>query len=496
MSGSVLTFDDFVRRVGAEDSRVSPHNLEAERSVLGAILLNNDAFNLASEVLKSSDFFRVAHSRIFYKMVKLVERNSVIDLVTLKDELNRSGELDGVGGPAYIAALVDAVPKSTNVMAYARLVKEKAALRTLILLGNKTIAAAYDQTEAATSIADAAQRDLSLVLDAVSLDAVAYSDDLAMFLNAAPSATAPLIEGLIPGAGLVLPHGQPRSRKSYVFLDALLSLAAGVSPMGLGRLAVAEPTPCWYLTEEDHQAEVARRIRALLAGRKAELPPLFRVSVRKGITLNDPRCQDQIVREALLHKMRAIAFDPARAFSDAVDKGPADLTPLTRFLRRLMRETDAVIILPHHDTKPRNDGKPDDRPRAQRASGGGLFSIADAPIHVERVNEESSLLVPNMWKFSIDPPAIKVRFSVGDGWMRLQGEDVEANAVTELALHERLLTTLAEHPGISGSRLATTAKARKEDVYTALEQLAGAGKVDSVQAGRKTRWFLAGTTRD
>src|SRR5213595_4334228 len=101
--------------------RTLPHNLEAERSVLGAILLHNDAFNAAAEVIDSEDFFRDAHRRIFDRMVALAERNGAIDLVTLKDELGRSGELDEVGGPAYITALVDGVPRSTNVQHYSRI---------------------------------------------------------------------------------------------------------------------------------------------------------------------------------------------------------------------------------------------------------------------------------------------------------------------------------------------------------------------------------------
>src|SRR3979490_3378330 len=96
-------------------ARTLPHNLEAERSVLGAILLHNDAFNLAAEVIDSKDFFRDAHRRIFDKMVKLVERGDAIDLVTLKEELGRSGDLDEVGGPAYITALIDGVARSPNV---------------------------------------------------------------------------------------------------------------------------------------------------------------------------------------------------------------------------------------------------------------------------------------------------------------------------------------------------------------------------------------------
>src|ERR1044072_3705696 len=95
--------------------RTLPHNLEAERSVLGAILLHNDAFNLAAEVIDSGDFFRDAHRRIFDKMVKLIERGDAIDLVTLKEELGRSGDLEEVGGPAYIAALVDGVARAATV---------------------------------------------------------------------------------------------------------------------------------------------------------------------------------------------------------------------------------------------------------------------------------------------------------------------------------------------------------------------------------------------
>src|SRR6266571_4627618 len=126
----------------AVSERTLPHNLEAERSVLGAVLLHNDAFNLAAEVVDSNDFYRDAHRRIFDKMVKLSERGDAIDLVTLKEELGRAGELDEVGGPAYITALVDGVPRSTNVEHYARIIKEKATLRNLIFSANKILATA------------------------------------------------------------------------------------------------------------------------------------------------------------------------------------------------------------------------------------------------------------------------------------------------------------------------------------------------------------------
>src|SRR3970040_717193 len=159
--------------------RTLPHNLEAERSVLGAILLHNDAFNLVAEVIDSGDFFRDAHRRIFDKMVKLVERGDAIDLVTLKDELARSGEIDEVGGPAYIAALVDGVPRSTNVEHYARILKEKATLRNLIFSANKILSTAYDAEQDADAILDQAEHAIFAIADDKVRDGFVSLRDLA-----------------------------------------------------------------------------------------------------------------------------------------------------------------------------------------------------------------------------------------------------------------------------------------------------------------------------
>jgi replicative DNA helicase len=142
----------------AAPERTLPHNLEAEKSVLGAILIHNDAFNHAAELIDSRDFFRDAHRRIFDKMVSLSERNEAIDLVTLKEELRRSGELEEVGGPAYIASLADGVPRTANVEHYARIVKEKATLRNLIHSANRILADAYQAEEDADLILDGAEK--------------------------------------------------------------------------------------------------------------------------------------------------------------------------------------------------------------------------------------------------------------------------------------------------------------------------------------------------
>lgn len=112
--------------------RPLPQNLEAERSILGAILLDNHALNAAVEKVRSEDFFLPQHRRIFERMIQLGEKQHAIDTVTLMEDLGRLGELEAAGGVAYLSQLADGLPRATNVEHYARIVKEKAVLRSLI----------------------------------------------------------------------------------------------------------------------------------------------------------------------------------------------------------------------------------------------------------------------------------------------------------------------------------------------------------------------------
>ncbi|MDH5404986.1 MAG: replicative DNA helicase [Candidatus Aminicenantes bacterium] len=140
--------------------RLLPHSLEAERSVLGAILLDNRTLNEAIELLTGDDFYRESHRRVFLKMIDLWEKSRAIDLVTLKESLADSGELERVGGPAYLASLVDGVPRSTNIEHYARIVKEKSVLRSLIFASNQVISKCYAQDEELDSVIDLAERSI------------------------------------------------------------------------------------------------------------------------------------------------------------------------------------------------------------------------------------------------------------------------------------------------------------------------------------------------
>src|SRR5690348_11744289 len=113
----------------ADQARTLPYSLDAERSVLGAVLIDNEAMNDALAVLQREQFYRDAHKRIFQSMVRLHEAKRPIDYISVKEDLERAGDLEDVGGPAYVASLTDGVPRSTNVEYYAQIVRDKATLR-------------------------------------------------------------------------------------------------------------------------------------------------------------------------------------------------------------------------------------------------------------------------------------------------------------------------------------------------------------------------------
>ncbi|MFV1985773.1 MAG: replicative DNA helicase [Gemmatimonadota bacterium] len=131
-----LTHDAF-------QGRQAPWSEEAELSVLGAMLIDGDAVAVAIELIADGAFYREANRRIYRAMVRLYNRSDVIDAVTLADELKSAGELDGVGGMAYLAQLVDAVPTAANVEYHCRILRDKAVLRRLIESATEIVQDAY-----------------------------------------------------------------------------------------------------------------------------------------------------------------------------------------------------------------------------------------------------------------------------------------------------------------------------------------------------------------
>jgi replicative DNA helicase len=142
-----------------------PNNLDAERSVLGAILLDNNALNAAIENLRAEDFFLDQHRRVFTQMIALSEAQQAIDLITLTEELHRRGDLEASGGAPYLASLADGMPKVSNIEHYARIVKEKAMLRNLIHTTHNIQQRAFEGEDGADMILDNAESSIFLLAE-------------------------------------------------------------------------------------------------------------------------------------------------------------------------------------------------------------------------------------------------------------------------------------------------------------------------------------------
>ena len=126
--------------------------MDAERSILGAILLDNAAYYQASETLRSDEFSLDSHRRIYARVSEMMEASRPVDIITLSEELRTQQQLEAVGGVAYLASLTDGVPPRANIQHYVRIVKDKALLRGLINLSNRSISRAIEQSEPVEAI--------------------------------------------------------------------------------------------------------------------------------------------------------------------------------------------------------------------------------------------------------------------------------------------------------------------------------------------------------
>jgi len=171
-----------------------PANVEAERSVLGAILLDNRYIDEAKQRVDAEDFFVDQHRRIFERVCEMHDQRQAVDTVTLMEELRRRGELEGAGGAAYLAQLVDGVPRVTNVEFYAKIVKEKSLLRKLAYWSQSIQQRALESGEEAEGLLDvAADGIIRLALEAATAkgELKSYRDAATNLLRELESPTGP-----------------------------------------------------------------------------------------------------------------------------------------------------------------------------------------------------------------------------------------------------------------------------------------------------------------
>jgi replicative DNA helicase len=140
--------------------KLPPQNNEAEQSVIGAVLIENEALLKSIEIIRPEDFYRESHRLIFQSMIELFEKNEPTDLITLTEHLRNKNKLEEVGGASYLTTLCDQIPTAANIEYYAKIVKEKAVLRRLIYCATEIASRGYSNQDEVGELLDFAEKSI------------------------------------------------------------------------------------------------------------------------------------------------------------------------------------------------------------------------------------------------------------------------------------------------------------------------------------------------
>ncbi|MBE0426064.1 MAG: replicative DNA helicase [Nitrospirae bacterium] len=145
--------------------KLPPQNLEAEQSILGAILIDNDSLPKALEIIDLEDFYKLSHRKIFNAMTELFEKSEPMDLITLTDQLRKKDDLENVGGISYLSSLVNMTPTAANIRYHSKIVREKALLRGLLRASNEITRKVYEDNLDAEELVDHAEKSIFDISD-------------------------------------------------------------------------------------------------------------------------------------------------------------------------------------------------------------------------------------------------------------------------------------------------------------------------------------------
>lgn len=361
-----------------ESLKLPPHSVEAEQSVLGGLLLENEALDKIADLLSAGDFYRHDHRLIFEHIAKLIEHNKPADIVTVAESLDNAAELSAIGGLAYLGALAQNTPSAANIRRYAEIVRERAVMRKLVEVGSGIAESAYnpqgrdaqqllDEAESRIfQIAEGGKRSSEGFLDIkVLLPQVAdridqlFQRDNQSEVTGIPTGYTDLdsmTSGLQPG-DLIIVAGRPSMGKTAfslniaenVALDTGLPVAVFSMEMGATQLATRMIGSVGRL--DQHRMRTGRLededwVRLTTALGRLNEAPIF---IDEGAGLNS---FDVRARARRLHrqtgKLGLIVIDYLQLMSGATgrqsENRATEISEISRSLKSLAKELDVPVI--------------------------------------------------------------------------------------------------------------------------------------------------------
>lgn len=334
---------------------MSSEYLEAEQSILGGMLLDQEAFSKGLKLLDPDHFSSESHRRIFISFIELSEQGIPVDLVTLTFTLQKKGELEGVGGSAYLGYLMEFVPTAANIAYYCRLVASAAIQRWKKTLAKQIMASADDEggefsrlvTEAtAGPPARLAVGETNMILEN-SLHLQSCEHELPPFDCVLP--------GMLTGTvGAIVAPGSVG--KSMLALEVAIALSAGVDIAGIwGDAQQITKGSVLYLPAEDPGQVVLHRVRAMLSHisseRRVDMFKRLTISpmLGSGVDLMDVNWQAILERAAV--GQRLVILDTLNRYHNLDENSAGDMSQLLRVLERIAAATGTSMLFLHHTSK-------------------------------------------------------------------------------------------------------------------------------------------------
>ena len=333
-----------LRSVPRRENPPTPQALEAEQSTLGAMLIERTAISKALEKLTEVDFYREVHRKIFGVIVSIFESGEPVDLITVAEEARRRAQLDEIGGPAYLTALIEACPSAANIEAYTRPVKEAAQRRSAIVYAETLTATAHSgepyQLFAALSRAE------ELREAAAAAQKPRFALRSVADIEKQP-ARLQVVEGILPADSLAAIVGPYATFKSFVALDLALSVATGRNWHG----HKTQRAPVVYVAAEG-SGELGKRLQAWRARYQCERPAnLYFITEAVQLMNGDA--------EALARELARLPEQPglvvidtlARCMVGGDENHQKDMGLFIAGADKIRRATGAAVLTIHHDNK-------------------------------------------------------------------------------------------------------------------------------------------------
>lgn len=391
--------------------RVTPHDLTAERAVIGAVLLEPEMFDVAEgSGLKARMFFRPAHVRLWEAIARVRGSGVIPDAVTLRSDLETAGQLEEVGGMLYLAGLTDGVPRSSNVEGYARIVREKAQLRDLIAQANRTIEDAYEGSDVEEVIDRAEERLMAVGRDAARGDFLLASDWMSEMYRAVEKANhdkrgvtgvpcgLASIDNLTRGwqpSDLVVIAGRPSDGKTALMMQFAIEASkhtfAAVCSLEMSRLSVGFRAVALEARVDAFKLMTGQ----LIAHEMTRVGDALNRLGERRLAIDDAAGQSV---SGLCAKVRRLSarYGSGIVFVDylqllhgnGAENRTQEITQISGRLKALAKELSVPLVVLSQLTRDNAKGGPASRPQLHHLrDGGSIEQDADVVLLIHRPNK-------------------------------------------------------------------------------------------------------------